>query len=141
MTQTAPGGKLRLLEITYTIALISIGILLISTGFQEIDALRYVFLLLGIASLASPAVGLHKRIVRFTAARRGPSYIAFGLIALPAALIIPPLILAFFLWFGVDSGITSQEEEFLPFMGTVVVILANLGTLIYNIVESRHKPT
>ena len=141
MTQTAADGKLRLLEITYIAALISLGILLISTAFQEIDAQRYVFLLLGVASVASPAVGLHKRIVSFVAARRGPSYITLALFTLPAGLIVLPLILAYFLWLGIDSGITSREDEILPFMGAVIVILINLGVLIYNSIESRHKPT
>jgi len=141
MTQTVPEGKLRLLEITYIAALISLGILLISTAFQEIDAMRYVLLLLGAASVTSPAVGLHKRIVGFIAARRGPSYITLALFTLPAGLIVLPLILTYFLWLGVDSGITSREEEFLPFMGAVIVILINLGVLIYNSIESRHKPT
>jgi len=141
MTQTVPEGKLRLLEITYIAALISLGILLISNAFQEIDALRYVFLLLGVASVASPAVGLHKRIASFIAARRGPSYITLALFTLPAGLIVLPLILAYFLWLGIDSGITSREDEILPFMGAVIVILINLGVLIYNSIESRHKST
>jgi hypothetical protein len=141
MTQTATDGKLRLLEITYIAALISLGILLISTAFQEVDALRYVLLLLGVASVASPAVGLHKRIAGFVAARRGPSYITLALFTMPAGLIVLPLILVYFLWLGVDSGITSREEELLPFMGAIIVILMNLGVLVYNIVEFRQKST
>lgn len=139
MSHTPPEDKLRLLGITYLSALISLGILLISTGFQEVDALRYVFLLLGVALVASPALGLHKRIVSFIADRRGPSYFTAALFTVPAGLVVLPLFLAYFLWLGVDSGISSPEEDFLTFLAVTIVILVNLGVLIYNIVESRHR--
>jgi hypothetical protein len=141
MTQTAQEGKLRLLEITYFTALISIGILSLSAGFQELDALRYVFLVLGVTLLVSPVVGLHKRIVGFIAARRGSSYITLALFSLPVGLVAASLVLAFFTGLGVDSGITSREEVLVSFMGTVIVILINVGVLVYNILESRQKTT
>jgi len=131
--------RLRMMEGTYAAALVSFGVSAIIGGFVQLDALRYLFLVLGTALVASPAVGLHKRVVSYVAARTRPSYIAVALFALPAALVVPPLILAFFLWFGVQSGILSLQEELPPLVGAVVMILINLGVLIYNLVESRRK--
>jgi len=85
--------RLRLLEGTYIAALVSSGIFFISSQLPPLDAQGYMFLLFGAALIASPLIGLHKRIVKYTAARRGSSYIGLALFVLPAALIVPPLIL------------------------------------------------
>ena len=139
MSDTILEKRLRMLEVTYASALISFGVFTISAGSLQLDIFRYLFMVLGLVVMATPVLGLHRRIVKFVAARTGPSYITLGLFALPAGLVVPPLVLAFFLRLGVQSGITTPQENLLPFIGAAVMILINLGVLIYNVVESRRK--
>ena len=85
----------------------------------------------------SPFLGLQKRLVNYVAARRGTTYVTFGILLLPVGLIANSAFVAYFLRLGISSGILDIEGYFIPMTGVIIAILINIAILVYNVVKIR----
>ncbi len=137
MTDVVSDGRLKLLQVTLTAGFVSMGAFMVSAAFLQDDALLYLLLALAVASFASPFLGLQKRLVNYVAARRGTTYVTFGILLLPVGLIANSAFVAYFLWLGVSSGILDIEGYFIPITGLIIAILINTAILVYNVVKIR----
>lgn len=137
MNEVVSDRRLRLLKGTLVAALISGGGLAISAAALQVDALRYLLVAVGAALIASPFLGVPKRMVAYTAARRGSSYAGFFILFLPIAFILTTLILGAFLWLGLSAGILELEDYVIPVIGVVSSVLINFGILVYNLLNIR----